>query len=196
MKHVLAALLVLAAGPAAAAKLSLAEISRYLNGLSTAEAAFTQMNADGSVSEGRVLIQRPGRMRFEYTPDATLVLASGGQLAIFDPKSNQPPEQYPLSKTPLNLILGKDIDLTRAKMVVGHAEDGPLTTVIAQDPDHPEYGTLTLAFSADPLALRQWTVTDETGNRTTVVLDDLKTGGKFQPSAFSISYEVNRRGLN
>ncbi len=196
MKHVLAVLLVLAAGPAAAAKLSLAEISRYLNGLSTAEAAFTQMNADGSVSEGRVLIQRPGRMRFEYTPDATLVLASGGQLAIFDPKSNQPPEQYPLSKTPLNLILGKDIDLTRAKMVVGHAEDGPLTTVIAQDPDHPEYGTLTLAFSAEPVALRQWTVTDETGNRTTVVLDDLKTGGKFQPSTFSISYEVDRRGLN
>ncbi|MCV2867239.1 outer membrane lipoprotein carrier protein LolA [Defluviimonas sp. WL0002] len=196
MKHILAAILTLAAFPAAAEKLSLSELSRYLNGLTTAEAAFTQFNADGTTSEGRVMIQRPGRMRFEYSPDATLVLASGGQLAIFDPKSNQPPEQYPLSKTPLNLILGRNIDLGRARMVVGHGEQGPLTLVVAQDPEHPEYGTLTLAFSSNPTALRQWTVTDETGNQTTVVLEDLKTGVTYQPSTFSIHYEVERRGLN
>ncbi|MCV2863877.1 LolA family protein [Albidovulum sediminicola] len=194
--HLLAALAALLALPAQAEKLSLAQLSGYLNGLTTAEAAFTQQNADGSVSKGRVLIQRPGRMRFEYTPDATLVLASGGQLAIFDPKSNQPPEQYPLSKTPLNLILARNIDLARARMVVGHQEQGPLTLVVAQDPEHPEYGTLTLAFSADPVALRQWTVTDETGNQTTVVLDALKTGMTYKPTTFSINYEAEKRGLN
>lgn len=193
---ILALFLSLVAAPALAEKLSLSQLSVYLNGLTTAEAGFIQYNADGTTSEGRVLIQRPGRMRFEYAPDATLVLASGGQLAIFDPKSNQPPEQYPLAKTPLNLILARTVDLARAKMVVGHSEEGPLTTVIAQDPDHPEYGTLTLAFSADPIALRQWTVTDESGNRTTVVLDDLRTGMTYQPSTFSISFEVGRRGLN
>lgn len=195
-RTILAALMALAAHPALAEKLSLAELSRYLNSLTTAEAGFTQLNADGSLSEGRVLIQRPGRMRFEYTPDATLVLASGGQLAIFDPKSKQPPEQYPLSRTPLNLILGRNIDLARAKMVVGHGEDGPLTTVTAIDPAHPEYGSLTMAFAANPVALKQWTVVDETGNQTTVILDNLTTGQSYPPSTFSITFEVNRRGLN
>jgi outer membrane lipoprotein-sorting protein len=133
-------------------------------------------------------------MRFEYaSPDRTLVLASGGQVAIFDGKSNQPPEQYPLKKTPLNLILAANVDLSREKMVVGHAESGSLTVVTAQDPEHPEYGTLQLAFSANPVALKQWLVTDEAGGQTSVILGPLQTGNSYRPSMFSIHAEAERQ---
>ncbi|SPH24133.1 Outer-membrane lipoprotein carrier protein [Defluviimonas aquaemixtae] len=180
--------------PAQAEKLSLNAISNYLNGLQTAEAGFRQINADGSTSTGRVFIRRPGRMRFEYAaPDRTVVLASGGQVAVFDGKSNQPPEQYPLKKTPLNLILARKVDLSRAKMVVGHSEANGLTIVTAQDPQNPEYGQLQMAFSANPVALRQWVVTDETGGRTTVVLEPLKTGQSYASSLFSINAEADKR---
>ena len=102
--------------PAAAEKVSLNALSAYLNGLRTAETTFTQINADGTISTGKIFIKRPGRMRFEYTaPDKTLVIASGGQVAIFDARSNQPPEHYPLNRTPLNLILGSNVDLPRPR---------------------------------------------------------------------------------
>lgn len=186
--------LALAGAPAFAEKIPLAEISRYLNGLRTAEAGFTQFNADGSRSTGRVFIHRPNRMRFEYSPpDEALVLASAGQVAIFDSKSNQPPEQYPLRRTPLNLILARNIDLSRARMVVAHEEAGEGTAVVAQDPEHPEYGTIRLIFTANPLQLRQWVVTDEVGYETTVVLDGLETGNDYPPSMFSINFEQRRR---
>ena len=134
--------------PAQAEKISLAAISKYLNALKTAEAEFTQINGDGSISTGRIFIHRPNRARFEYAPpDKNLVLASAGQVAVFDGKSNQPPEQYPLKRTPLNLILGANIDLSRAKMVVGHKQDGAKTLVKAQDPEHPEYGSIELVFT-------------------------------------------------
>lgn len=190
----LAALMAL---PAQAEKLSLGAISGYINGLTTAEAEFRQVNADGSESRGRVLIERPGRMRFEYAPpERTLVLASAGQVAVFDMKSNQPPEQYPLSRTPLSLILARHVDLSAAKMVVGHEELDGLTVVTAQDPAHPELGTLRLAFSADPVTLRQWTVTDEAGGRTTVILGPLKTGGTYPPDTFSINAQVGKSTRN
>ncbi|PPB79472.1 outer membrane lipoprotein-sorting protein [Albidovulum inexpectatum] len=180
--------------PASAEKLSLRAISDYLNNLVTAETRFRQVNPDGSTSSGRLVIRRPGRMRFEYDPpESTLVLASAGQVAIFDTKSNQPPEQYPLSKTPLNLILANRVDLTRAHMVIGHGERDGQTVVVAQDPDHPELGKIELVFSANPIALRGWTVVDETGARTTVILDDLKTGGSYPPSMFSITFEAERK---
>ena len=180
--------------PALAEPIPLRDLSRYLGGLSTVETDFTQVNADGSVSMGKLFIKRPGRVRFEYAPpDRSLVLASGGQVAIFDAKSNQPPEQYPLKRTPLNLILDAKIDLGRAKMVVGHGEVENTTRVLAQDPDHPEYGTIELVFSADPLALRQWIITDDLGQATTVILGEFKTGGEFKPSLFNITDEVNRR---
>lgn len=185
---VLAALI---AFPAQAEKLSLAAISSYINGLTTAEAVFRQVNADGSISSGRVLIERPGRMRFEYAPpERTLVLASAGQVAIFDGKSNTSVEQYPLSRTPLNLILARTVDLTKAKMVVGHTEVDNLTVVTAQDPDHPELGTIAMAFSANPVTLKQWTVTDEAGGQTTVILGPLKTGESYPSDTFSINAEA------
>src|SRR5690606_31475134 len=136
--------------PAMAEKLSLGTLSKYLNGLTTVESDLTQVNSDGTVSTGKIYIKRPGRVRFEYKPpDKSLVLASGQQVAIFDGKSNVPPEQYPLRRTPLNLILAANIDLGRAKMVVGHSADATSTRVKAQDPEHPEYGTIELVFSAD-----------------------------------------------
>jgi outer membrane lipoprotein-sorting protein len=138
--------------PAAAEKIPLGTISDYLNGLSTVEADFTQVNSDGSISTGKIFIRRPGRVRFEYAPpDRSLVIAGGQQVAIFDAKSNQPPEQYPLKRTPLNLILAENVDLSRAKMVVGHTQDGTSTRVRAQDPENPEYGSIELVFTADPL---------------------------------------------
>lgn len=180
--------------PAQAEKLSLAEISGYLNSLTTAEAEFAQVNADGSTVTGRLYLKRPNRVRFEYAPpDKNLVLASGGQVAVFDGKSNQPPEQYPLKRTPLNLILGQDIDLGRAKMVVGHKEVKGTTRVIAQDPEHPEAGTIELVFSANPVALRQWVITDDSGNQTTVALSELVKGKDYPPSKFSINVEIDKR---
>ncbi|PYF07735.1 outer membrane lipoprotein-sorting protein [Rhodobacter viridis] len=194
MRYALAPVLMLAlAAPAWADKIPLADISAYLNGLTTAEAQFTQVNSDGSKATGKLYIKRPGRMRFEYANDDTLVLASGGQVAIFDPKSNQIAEQYPLKRTPLNLILADKIDLGQAKMVVGHEEDGANTAVVAQDPEHPEYGSIRLLFSANPVALRQWVITDDAGQKTAVILDQLKPGVDPGSLMFSISAETDAR---
>lgn len=180
--------------PAYADKIPLGELSRYINSLQTAESDFTQVNADGTIATGRMYMKRPGRVRFEYAPpDRTLVMAGEGQVAIFDPKSNQPPEQYPLSRTPLSLILAKDVDLGRAKMVVGHTSDDKTTSVTAQDPDHPEYGTIQMVFTGQPTELRQWVITDDAGGKTTVILADLKKGGAQSASLFSLQNEIAKR---
>ncbi len=180
--------------PAQAEKIPLANLSAYLNSLTTVQADFTQINADGSISTGKISIRRPGRVRFEYAPpDDSLVLAGAGTVAIFDAKSNQPPEQYPLSRTPLNLILAENVDLGRANMVVGHTEADNTTRVKAQDPAHPEYGSIEMVFTANPTELRQWVIIDDTGSETTVILGELSKGMKFPGSTFSIVAETDKR---
>jgi outer membrane lipoprotein-sorting protein len=180
------ALCVALALPAAAEKLSLSEISAYLDGLKTARGAFTQVNADGSISTGRILLKRPGRVRFEYAPpEEALVVADGDTLGIMDPRSNER-QGYPLHRTPLKIILARDVDLTRERMVVGHASDGKTTTVRAQDPENPEYGSIDLVFTADPVELRQWVINDANGTSTTVILGDLETGVRLANDNFVI----------
>lgn len=181
------AALSLAALPAAAEKLSLGEISRYLNGFQTAQGKFTQINEDQTISTGQIYIKRPGRVRFEYDPpDETLVLADGTRVGVVDPKSNTGPEAYPLHRTPLKIILANNVDFTRERMVTGHASDGKTTTIRAQDPENPDYGSIELVFTDNPVELRQWVVTDDSGTRTTVVLGDLKTGMRIDDERFVI----------
>lgn len=185
----------LTAGAAEAQQLSLGEISGYLNRLQTATGGFTQINGDGTLSTGQIFIKRPGRIRFEYNPpDNSLLIAGGGSVAIFDPRSNTGPERYPLNQTPLKIILEANVDFSRARMVTGHTSDGTTTTVTAQDPDNPQYGNIQLVFTANPVELRQWIVTDDVGDTTTVILNDLRSGGGIDNGKFNIIAETNRRG--
>ena len=173
--------------PAVAEKLSLGEISSYLNRLKTAQGAFTQVNEDGTISTGQILLKRPGRVRFEYAPpEEALVVADGDTVGIIDPRSNDGPVGYPLHRTPLKIILANNVDLTRERMVVGHASDGTSTTVRAQDPEHPEYGSIDLVFTGDPVELRQWVIHDGSGSQTTVILGDLQTGVRLRNEQFEI----------
>ncbi len=182
--------------PVAAEKLSLNQISNYLNKFTTAKGGFTQINGDGTISTGTIYIRRPGRIRFEYAPpDKTLVLASAGTVAIFDGKSNTAPEQYPLKRTPLGIVLQKNVNLARAKMVVGHTSDGKTTTVVAQDPEHPDYGQIRLLFTSNPIELRQWVIVDGTGGETTLVLNELDKGIKLPNRLFNIDLEAEDRGF-
>ncbi len=180
-------LFVLSAGAAFSDKLPLNAISKYLNNLKTVEAQITQINSDGSISGGTLLIKRPGKMRFEYAPpNEGLVLVEANTVAIFDDKSNQGPEVYPLKRTPLSIILARNVNLGQANMVTGHSFDGTATIVTAQDPKRPEIGNIQLKFTGNPVELRQWVINDSEGSTTTVILGEQKTGHNIANRKFSI----------
>ena len=178
-------------------KISLKALSSYLDGLRNVEAKFTQINADGSLSTGALYIKRPGRIRFEYDPpNDALVLASQGQLAVFDPNGNDVPESYPLSKTPLSLILADNINLSRESMVRGHQFDGTSTTLTVQDPEHPERGLIALVFTGPSPQLRQWVIEGQNGEQTVIVLNDVATDMPLNDNLFNVMLNQEKRRSN
>ena len=197
-RHVLAALAAsaLMARPAAAQAIPLNRISNYFNALETLEARFSQVNPDGSRSTGTLYIHRPGRARFEYDPpDRSLVMAGGGQLAIFDGRSNRRrPEQYPLRQTPLNVILERRVDLAQSGVVVAHSGTSDATTVVARDPERPEIGRIALVFAEGPLRLTGWMTEDGSGAITRVSLAEARSGHAIPARLFSIPNEMRERG--
>jgi hypothetical protein len=48
-------------------------------------------------------------------------------------------------------------------------------------------------FSNDPVALREWIITDDTGGETRVVLDDFQTGMSLSAFLFDITHETRQR---
>lgn len=188
--------LILMASQASAQALSLDSISQYFNSFATAQGKFTQVNPDGTISTGTIYIKRPGRVRFDYNPpNEALVIAGGGAVAIFDPKSSAGRERYPLAQTPLKIILERRVNLARQGMVTGHSSDGTRTSVTAQDPERPELGSIKLVFTGAPTELRQWILTDDVGQQTTVILGDLTKGGAISDRKFNIQAEERARGI-
>ncbi|MEL6792445.1 MAG: outer membrane lipoprotein carrier protein LolA [Pseudomonadota bacterium] len=164
----------------------LARISAYLNGISTLAGDFVQIDPDGILSEGRFMISRPGRIRFEYNdPNPALVIADGFWVGVID-KRYDAIDRYPLSETPLNLILKDDVNLGREGAVRSIEQADGQMRVLAIDPDYPDRGSITLVFGANPLELRQWIIDDSQGGVTTVALSDTRSGVDIAPKEFVI----------
>ena len=173
---------------------SLANISQYLTNLKCLKADFSQINADGTMSSGIIFIKRPGRMRFEYhKPDKTLVLVSAGALAIFDPKGDQEPITYPIRNNPISLILKGEVDLLNSGIVGNYkvsAEKGVLTI---RDPNKPELGSVELVFTGAKPELEKFTIKNENGSSTSILLKDIEYPKKLNETLFSIALETSKR---
>ena len=174
--------------PSLAEKISLNKISDYINGLTTLQADFEQINSDGSIDTGKLYIRRPGKMRLEYTaPNNALVIAGAGSVAIFDDKSKNGPTLFPLKKTPLNLLLKKNVDLYKNEMITEHTVNNENTFIVAKDPKRKSQGSIKMMFSNSPVSLQGWTITNQSNQKTKIILDKLDKKTKIPLYLFNIS---------
>ena len=174
--------------PSLAERISLNKISDYINGLTTLQADFEQINSDGSIDRGKLYIRRPGRMRLEYTaPNNALVIAGAGSVAIFDDKSKNGPTLFPLKKTPLNLLLKKNVDLSKNEMITEHTANNENTFIVAKDPKRKSQGSIKMMFSNSPISLQGWTITNQSNQKTKIILDKLDKKTKIPLYLFNIS---------
>lgn len=177
------------AGPLAATaqQVDATAINAYLMALRSGQGTFRQTNSNGSVQTGTFYLAKPGRIRFEYdTPPGAMVIADGSWVAVFDPKSNRNPTRYPLSSTPLGLLLRDRISLAEPGLVQGATRDSTSTRITVADPQNLKAGRMVMSFSNDPIALTSWEITPETGARTRVDILSLTPGVVPNRSLFNI----------
>ena len=173
---------------------SLANVSHYLTNLKFLKADFSQINADGTMSSGTILIKRPGRMRFEYyKPDKTLVLVSAGALAIFDPKGDEEPITYPIRNNPISLILKGEVDLLNLGIVENYKVGIDEAFLTIRDPKKPERGSMELVFAGVKPELEEFTIKNENGSFTSIYLKDVEYPQTLSETLFSISLETDKR---
>ena len=182
----------LSAGPLSTAAFAavdqgdLIRISNYLNGVGTMEGTFVQVGPDGDVSEGKFYLRRPGRIRFEYNPpNPTLLVADGFWVGVYDTLDNTL-DRFPLSETPLDLLLRDRVDLRREGAIQSIERSAGQLRVRAVDPDAPRQGSIPMVFNDNPLELVQWIVTDAQGLTTTVALNSIRRNVQLSPDLFFI----------
>ena len=167
-------------------RILLDRITSYINGIRNLEGDFTQISPKGKVSTGRFYISKPGKLRFEYAPPNPFLIVSDGTWLTVNNRARNRSDQYPLSKTPLRLMLSNQVDLSKQAIVRQIQNNDGIITVALEDRDQLVSGHLILVFNDNTKALQQWVVVDAQGRRTTVSLGNTVTGTKPDPRLFKI----------
>ena len=146
---------------------------------------FVQFGPRGEQTGGKFYIERPGKLRFNYDPPANFKVTADGSSLVLENTKLKTADVYPLSKTPLKLLLDDRIDLSGNK-VRSVKEEPDLTTIQLADKSIFGDSTITMMFDPASYALRQWTITDAQGKDTTVMIFNVEEGVRFDPSVFAI----------
>lgn len=162
-------------------------ISDYLNSFKTLQGEFTQISPKGNMSQGVFYISKPGKMRFEYAPPNPFLIVSDGTWLTIKNVKKEKGDQFPLSQTPLRLVLGDKVDIAKDTNILEFQNQDGLVSVTVEDKKNTlGSGQLTLVYDDTRKALQQWIVTDGKGRKTTVSLENLQAGIEPDPKLFVV----------
>lgn len=167
-------------------KAALARIDAYLNGMKQVQGGFVQLGPQGQLDRGTIYMVRPGKIRFSYLPpNPILVVSDGNAVAVANSRLGTV-DSYPLSATPLDMLLSDKVRLGRSDAVLKVLIEPGLITVKARTSQNRRVSNVSFVFAAPVIELRQWTVTDDQGLTTTVAVNGLHAVADLPPDLFRL----------
>ena len=159
----------------------------WFNKIRTISADFVQVASDGTSAEGKLAFRRPSRMKITYGKGDELQLITSSVWLHVDRPDERLLTSYPISETPLSLILADKVSLrldgyeTRVLPSIA----GIVRIEIGKD-DGEGAGRLTLEFSEKPFQFRRWIILDAAGIETSVTLQNIVFDQPIANEAFKI----------
>jgi outer membrane lipoprotein-sorting protein len=161
--------------------------SAWLTSARLMTADFVLIGPDNHRAEGKLYLERPGRMRFQYAPpDRLEIVADGRSIAVRDQKLDTQ-DLYLIGQTPLKFLLNDTIDLAKDTQVLGVAvSDSAVSITIDDKATLGGSARIELLFDPTTFALKQWTVDDAQGYQTVTTLFDIDLVSQPDESLFKI----------
>ena len=146
----------------------------WFNKIRTISADFVQVASDGTSAEGKLAFHRPSRMKITYGKGDELQLITSSIWLHVDRPDERLLTSYPISETPLSLILADEVSLRPDgyETRVLPTSAGIVRIQIGKDGGEGA-GRLTLEFSEKPFQFRRWVVLDVAGIETSVTLQNI-----------------------
>ena len=166
------------------------KINGYFNDLKNLEGQFLQTDADDKRKKGKFYIERPGKVRFDYSlPSRQKIISNGKYLAIEDHDLNTA-DRYPLESTPFRLLLTKDVDLMRDAHILALDAGDNVVVVTLQDKEAGNGGQIRLFFDWPTLQLKEWIISDPQGLNTRIQLAEMQLNKEADPKLFTFSQDI------
>ena len=160
-------------------KLLKTKIENFFVSLNTLEADFIQVSPSGNISNGKIFIDLPGKLRLDYNKPSNLLITCKGFWLVIQDRKRKLTNNIPLQQTPFSILLDKKINFNNNKIILDLKKSLGIISLKVQLAENVKAGELILEFSDNPFILKKWIIKDIIGDETTVLIQNTKFGHKL-----------------
>ena len=165
-------------------KLLPSQIENFFENLVTLEANFIQVNPSGNVSNGKIYLDLPGKLRIDYKNPNNLLITSQGFWIVIQDRDAQTTNNIPLKSTPFSILLQNNLNLENENFKTEYSIDSGIIILEIKSQNKDKPGGLILEFSEKPFSLKKWIILDTFGEITTVLIQNAKYNNKLSHLLF------------
>ena len=166
------------------------KIINYLNNFITLQSNFIQMNQNGEVLTGSVVLIRPGKFRIEYDQISLLIIGDGRRVAVINKKIKNI-SFYNLNDLPSSILLFKDISLKLIKLLSTNDKDN-IIEIEFTSRETEKSEIIKITFEKKPLLMKKWTILRKDQTQTSITFNNLLLNSNINKTLFDIDKEDPR----
>ena len=160
------------------------QIENFFKNLETLEADFIQTNPSGDISNGKLFLELPGKLRIDYEKPNNLLITSKGLWIVIQDRDAKTTNNIPLNSSPFSMLLENKFILKSKNLNTEYSLSSGIISLKIKSYDFEKPESLTLEFSEKPFSLKKWIIIDTFGESTTVLIQNVKYNIKLSHLLF------------
>ena len=160
------------------------QIEDFFVKLETLEANFIQVSPSGNVSNGKIFLDLPGKLRIDYENPNNLLITCKGFWIVIQDRISKTTNNIPVNSSPFSILLQKNSILHSENFKANYSISSGIISleIKSLEDDKPE--GLVFEFSEKPFSLKKWIIQDSLGENTTVLIQNAKYNNKLSHLLF------------
>ena len=166
------------------------KIINYLSSFNTLKSNFIQVNSNGDILTGKVVLMRPGKFRVEYNEISVLIISDGRKVAVIN-RDIKNISFYSLKDLPASMILFKDISLNNIHLLKSKNLENRIEITFSTNKKKDDE-KIHITFEKQPLIMKKWEIDRLDNNKTEIMFNNLLLDNEIDMKLFDIEREDPR----
>ena len=160
------------------------KIENFFENLITLEANFIQVSPSGNVSNGKIYMDLPGKLRIDYENPSNLLITCKGFWIVIQDREAKTTNNIPVKNSPFAILLENTSLLNNQNIKTEYSVEAGIISLKFKSQKNDNQESLVLEFSENPLGLKKWIIQDSLGENTTVLIQNAKYNNKLSHLLF------------
>ena len=146
------------------------KVENFFKSLKSMQADFIQVGPSGNVSNGKIYLDLPGKLRIDYEKPNDLLITCKGFWLTIQNRNAKTTNNIPIDSSPFSILIKKKLDFDNKFLTTDLETKSGIISLKIKRRENNNEERLTLEFSENPFNLKKWIIEDTFGASTTVLI--------------------------